>query len=333
MKKVHVLLSVVMTVIGSMGMNAAAECKQPDSAKQTAIVTYIMKKYQISSSSNLTLAASAKANDACFWKIQYVATNPKRTIDLYLSPDQKYLSPVLYDISLDPLAEMKAENDALTKELLDGANPGRGSASAPVTIVEFSDFECPYCKRMTDALESGVLPKQGDKVRVVFRNYPLPMHPWAKSAAEIAECAALQKPDAFWAIHDFFFQNQQTLNLDDVKSQTMKFAATIKGLDQQQFESCVNHEFGLGPVTQDQQLGQKMGVTGTPALFINGVRFDGARSADEVNALIEQAARGELVAPPQKVVQPTTQAAALRNTAAAECAPAPIRAAGGNNVQ
>jgi protein-disulfide isomerase len=171
---------------------------------------------------------------------------------------------------------------------------------------------------MTDVLEKEVLPKQDGKVNVVFRNFPLSIHPWAKNAAEIAQCAELQQPEAFWAMHDFFFQNQQTLKPATVKEQATAFAATVKGLDQPKFAACVDRELGLGPVTQDQQLGDKMGVHGTPTLFINGVRFDGMRSGDEINQLVERAARGELVAPPEApAATPTTARAG-----AAECAPA-----------
>jgi protein-disulfide isomerase len=310
-----------------------AECKAPDAVKNVEIVTYVMKKYQVASSSDLVLANSAKANDACFWKMEYATSIPKRSIVLYLSPDRKYLLPVLYDLSLDPLAEMRAKNEELSRELTTGANPGKGPTAAPVTIVEFSDFECPYCKRMTDLLEKEVLPKEGDKVKVVFRNFPLPMHPWAKDAAEMAECAALQKPEAFWVLHDFFFQNQQSLRPDNLRTQVVSFVANNKDLNQPQFEACINRELGMGPVTQDQQLGQKIGIHGTPTVFVNGVRFDGLRSADELETIIEKVAKGELVAPPERApdVAPEGKIASSRPVAA-QCAPL-TRTGGTTNAQ
>jgi protein-disulfide isomerase len=166
-----------------------------------------------------------------------------------------------------------------------------GPVGAPVTIVEFSDFECPYCKRMADVLEKEVLPAEGAKVKVIFRYFPLPIHPWAKSAAEMAECAELQNPQAFWELHDFFFRNQQTLRFENVRAQTIAFVASNNGINQAQFQACIDRELGLGPVMEDQQLGQKLGVHGAPTMFVNGVRFDGLRSADEIKSLIEQAAR------------------------------------------
>ena len=121
---------------------------------------------------------------------------------------------------------MRAQNEQLSHDLVAGASPPLGAAGAPITIVKFSDFECPFCKRMTDVLEKEVLPKQGGRVNVVFRNFPLAMHPWAKGAAEIAECAELQQPEAFWGMQDFFFQNQQTLQLGNMKDKATAFAAT-----------------------------------------------------------------------------------------------------------
>ena len=79
--------------------------------------------------------------------------------------------------------------------------------------MEFSDFQCPYCKRMTDVLENGLRADERKDIRIVFHNYPLPMHPWAKDAAEVAGCAALQSDAAFWKVHDYLFQNQATLTV------------------------------------------------------------------------------------------------------------------------
>ena len=311
---------------------AYGECNAPDAGKISEITSYVMNKYQIASASTLMLKTSAKANDTCFWKVEYNASSPQRNIVLYLSPDRKYLTPLLFDMALDPLVEMRTKDEELSQELTKGGSTPLGDPKSPVTIVEFSDFECPFCKRMADTLEKEVMTKEGGKVHVVYRYFPLPMHPWAKDAAEIAECVQMQQPEAFWAMHDYFFQNQQNLHPDDMKQQAMTFATTLKGIDQKQFSSCVDRELALGPVTQDQQLGQKMGVRGTPALYINGVRFDGARSGDEINRLVEQAVRGELVSPPDAQVPASSTASPRVQQAAAQCEPL-ARSSGVRNAQ
>ncbi len=324
------LVVAVMVVLCFSGLvSARAQCNAPDAGKMTEVTAYVMKKYQITSASTLTLKSSLKANDTCFWKVEYAASAPQRSIVVYLSPDRKYLTPMLFDLALDPLVEMRTKNEELSHELEKGASAPLGDPKTPVTIVEFSDFECPYCKRMADTLEKDVLTKEGDKVHVVFRYFPLPMHPWAKDAAEVAECVQMQKPEDFWAMHDYFFQNQQGIHADDVKQKAMAYAGTLKGIDQTQLVACVDRDLALGPVTQDTALGQKMGVRGTPALYINGVRFDGARSGDEINKLVEQAARGELVSAPETATPAAALTAARTQQAATQCAPAGGAAGGG----
>jgi len=318
--------SLVLASLFVANLACLAECREPSPAKKAELISFVMKKYQIASSANLMATGSSKANDTCFWKLEYTITPAKRDIVLYLSPDGQYLLPALYDIKRDPLIETKEQDMARQKELLSGLPSISGSADAPVTIVEFSDFQCPYCKRMTDILEKDVLPKSGGRVRIAFRNYPLPIHPWAKEAAELAECAGLQKPEVFWAVHDFLFQNQQSLRPDTVRERVAQFISSQKSINQQQFQGCVERELALGPITQDQQLGQKMGVQGTPTFFVNGVRFNGVHSAEEMADIIDKAAKGELVSDVStngsSTANGTTNIAAVRPTAANACAPA-----------
>ena len=163
-EKTFVRIAGVILLLQSFACAKAEVCAPPDAAKSSEVVAYVVKKYQIASTNDLVLSQSAKANDACFWKMEYATTTSRQKYVLYLSPDRRYLSPILYDMSLDPVAETRMKDQQLSKDLLIGANTGMGAATAPVTIVEFSDFECPFCKRMTDTLEKEVLPKEGGKV-------------------------------------------------------------------------------------------------------------------------------------------------------------------------
>ena len=312
-------LALIVISLAGVANASLAECREPSAAKKQDVSAYVLKKYQLPSSADLLLKTSAKANDGCFWKFEYQTASAKRNIVLYLSPDGAYLLPTLYDMSVDPLAELRAEQDKTMKALLVGSPAAQGPATAPVTIVEFSDFECPFCRRLTEALEKEVLPKERERVNLVFRNFPLPMHPWAKKAAEMAVCAGLQKPEAFWGVHDFLFQNQQTLRPDTLQEQVMQYVETDKSIDLTQFQTCVNKELALGPVTQDQQLGLAVSIHGTPTMFVNGVRFDGVRSAAELETIINQAARGELVGPAEKMDTPVNVARSAATTAGNQC--------------
>jgi predicted DsbA family dithiol-disulfide isomerase len=158
--------------------------------------------------------------------------------------------------------------------------PARGPASAPVTIVEFSDFQCPFCSRVTPTLEQ-VVTKYGDKVRLVFRQFPLPMHANAAKAAEAALCANEQ--GKFWAMHDAMFKDQGGLAVDGLKAK----AAAIPGLDAAAFNTCLDSGKETTAVQADEKAGNKAGVNGTPAMFVNGRFISGAVSADDLSKVID----------------------------------------------
>ncbi|HYL04619.1 MAG TPA: thioredoxin domain-containing protein, partial [Thermoanaerobaculia bacterium] len=131
--------------------------------------------------------------------------------------------------------------------------PARGPATAPVTIVEFSDFQCPFCSRVTPTLDQ-VVSKYGNKVRLVFRQFPLPMHPNAAKAAEASLCANEQ--GKFWEMHDAMFKDQAGLAVDGLKSK----AAAIAGLNAASFNSCLDSGKETKAVQSDMQAGTKAGV-------------------------------------------------------------------------
>jgi protein-disulfide isomerase len=159
--------------------------------------------------------------------------------------------------------------------------PAKGPASAPVTIVEFSDFQCPFCSRITPTLQA-VVSKYGDKVRLVFRQFPLPMHPNAAKAAEAALCANEQ--GKFWEMHDAMFKDQAGLAVDGLKSK----AAGIAGVNAQSFNSCLESGKETPAVQSDVKAGTRAGVNGTPAMFVNGRCISGVVSTDDLSKVIDE---------------------------------------------
>ncbi len=158
-----------------------------------------------------------------------------------------------------------------------------GPASAPVTIVEFSDFQCPFCARVLPTLEQ-VKAKYGDKVRIVFRQFPLGMHPQAQKAAEASLCADEQ--GKFWQMHDAMFQNQQQLAVENLKAK-----ATELGLNAEQFNSCLDSGKFANQVAADMKEGEAAGVTGTPAMFVNGRFINGAVPFEQIAVVIDDELR------------------------------------------
>jgi protein-disulfide isomerase len=161
--------------------------------------------------------------------------------------------------------------------------PSKGPANAPVTIVEFSDFQCPFCSRLIPTLKQ-VEEKYGDKVRVVFRQYPLPFHQNAQKAAEASLCAADQ--GKFWELHDAMFANQQALAVEQLKAK-----ATELGLNAEQFNSCLDSGKHAGVIQADMKEGAAAGVNGTPAMFINGRFVSGAVPLEQITAVIDDELR------------------------------------------
>ena len=158
--------------------------------------------------------------------------------------------------------------------------PIKGAKDALVTIVQFSDFQCPYCSRVEPTIDQ-VMKEYAGKVRVAWRNMPLPFHDKAKPAA-IAAMAANQQ-GKFWQMHDILFKNQQALGPDDLQ----KYAKEI-GLDMGKFKAALEDKKLVTSIEADAAMGGKIGARGTPAFFINGTFLSGARPFDQFKARIDE---------------------------------------------
>ncbi len=146
-------------------------------------------------------------------------------------------------------------------------SPSDGPADAPVTVVEFSDFECSYCRRVVETLDQ-VKENYGDQVRIVFRQFPLASHPNAQKAAEASLCANDQ--DKFWPMHDLLFAEQSSLDVASLKKKADRL-----GLDRGAFDDCLDSSRHAEKVRRDLEEGTSAGVNGTPSLFVNGVNLPG----------------------------------------------------------
>ncbi len=167
--------------------------------------------------------------------------------------------------------------------------PIRGNVKAPVTIVEFSDFQCPFCARARPTVNR-VREVYGDKVRIIFRDFPLQMHAQATKAAEAASCAGEQ--GKFWEMHDWMFASQAKLQVPDLKQH-----AADMGLKADAFGECLDSGKYTAKWQQGLADGTKYGVTGTPAFFINGRPLVGARPFEDFSQVIDDELERGGVAP------------------------------------
>lgn len=164
--------------------------------------------------------------------------------------------------------------------IADGDHPSLGPADAPITIVEFSDFQCPACGRAFSTMKR-LTQQYQDKIRLVFRDFPLPMHPQAPKAAEAAACAKEQ--GKFWEMHDRMFTNQQRLAVADLKA-----VAAELGMDAAKFASCLDSGTYAMDWQNDLTEGRKYGVSATPTFFINGRMLSGAAAYQTFVNIVEE---------------------------------------------
>ncbi len=174
---------------------------------------------------------------------------------------------------------VKLPEPARPRKQVEAKGPSRGPENAPVIIVEFSDFECPFCQRGHDTMEQ-VMQAYAGKLRLVFRQFPLDFHPHAQKAAEASLCANEQ--GKFWEYHDVLFKNREKLEPASLK----EYAGSL-GLDAAKFGQCVESSKFANQVKEDMEAGRKVGVSGTPAFFINGIVLSGAQPFEEFKKVID----------------------------------------------
>jgi protein-disulfide isomerase len=205
---------------------------------------------------------------------------------VYFSKDGRhYFMAEAQDLKVQPDASRRA------KISLEGAM-SKGPKDAPVTIVEYSDFECPYCGKAQPDLEKSLEPYK-DKVRLVFKTFPLEhMHPWAKNAAIGARCAARQKPEAFWTFADGYFAAQKDITAQNVRAKSLELAGKA-GLDAKAFEACYDKAETAAEIQADEEEGEKVGVNSTPTFYINGHPIRGYSSFEPFKQLIDEMLAGK----------------------------------------
>jgi protein-disulfide isomerase len=190
-----------------------------------------------------------------------------QAVQFYVSKDGKYLlRGELSDLTKDPMAENRAK-----LQIKDA--PVWGDPKAPITMVEFSDFECPVCRSLHDVLK-GLLANY-PQVRLVFKDFPLERHPWARTAAIAGQCAYNQDPKAFWKLYDLIYDNQDVISPENSYAKLTDYASQI-GLNPDTFKSCLASPEAAAAVDASRENGLALQVSSTPTIFINGRRIVGA---------------------------------------------------------
>lgn len=219
--------------------------------------------------------------------------------EFLLSKDGKTLLRMTkLDLSKDPYVETM-------KKINVNDRPVRGNKDAKVVVVNYDDFQCPFCSRMHLTLFPDLLKEYGDRVEFIYKDYPLAeIHPWAIHAAVDANCLAAQNTDAYWDFADYIHANQKDVNSEkgrDAQFTALDKLTTLQGqkhnLDQTKLQSCIKAQ-NEDAVKASMKEAESVGVQATPTLYINGQELDGALPATEVRAVLDRALQQAGVAAP-----------------------------------
>ncbi len=199
--------------------------------------------------------------------IQVKSPEASEDVKMYLTADGRYLlRGEINDLTADPLAGNIAKID------IKGA-PVFGDPKAPITIVEYSDFECPVCRSLHDVIR-GILPNY-PQVKLIFKDFPIEsIHPWARTAALAGRCAYQQDPKSFWKLYDLVYDNRDLISASNAYDRMVAYAGR-SGLSLDIFKSCLSSPQATAEVDASLENGKALDVNSTPTLFVNGRRLVG----------------------------------------------------------
>lgn len=214
----------------------------------------------------------------------------RKEVDFLISKDRKTLFRLTkYDLTKDPYQELMSKIDLKGR-------PWRGNKDAKVVVVNFDDFQCPFCSRMHQTLFPEIYKEYGDRVLFIYKDFPLDeIHNWATHAAVNANCLAAQSNDAYWDFADYIHRNQREVNSQhgqDAQTAELDKITLLQGqqhnLDGAKLQACVKAQKD-DTIAASLKEGESVGVSATPVLFVNGEEVDGALPIDELRAVLDRA--------------------------------------------
>ena len=295
-----VLAKRALLLVFLLCLGCAAQSNTPASTSTTAefnrrIVLRIREHFQVPSRVEIVVGERKPSDFPGYDNLSviFISGEKKTAYDFLISKDNN-------TVGRFTKLDVSAAADPMSKIDLAG-RPVRGNPDAKVLVVNFDDFQCPYCAAMHAALLESILKPYGDRIKLVYKDYPLPIHPWAMHAAMDANCLAAQNADAYWGFADYVHTNldkiqgpgsskrtvdEQMKDVDQValdqaaqhKLDSAKLAACMKAADQKSIEASINEGDGLG-------------VDGTPTMFINGEKVDGAVPPEQLRLVLDRALR------------------------------------------
>lgn len=286
-KRLGKFLGILMVAVVA---SSSAQTKHPparadQSATTEKIIRYVRERFNIPGNVKLVVGPFRDSAYPDFHETTILVGEgaDQRSQKFFVSKDGRYLvEGNIYTLGADPKQEV-------VRSISFQNQPTQGAANASVTIVEYADLQCPNCARFHDFLEKEIMPKYGDKIRVVFKEFPLTnIHDWALSAAIASQCVYQIEPASFVPFRTLVYQNQIALTADNARDMLLHYGAQA-GVDNAKLASCLDSKASLPRVEASTQEGQALGIASTPTSFINGKVLVGTPEPAEFFKILDEA--------------------------------------------
>jgi protein-disulfide isomerase len=253
------------------GSSPKAASPQKSAFDKATLESYLRHQFLLNPQLKVSIAEPTPSEIPGFRDVKVTVgdANGTQEVLLFVSLDgQKIIQGKVFDISRNPfqpeIAKIRTE-----------FQPGIGTPGAPVVLVVYSDFQCTFCREEAKMLRQNLLVSYPKQVRLYFKDFPIEqLHPWAKTASIAGRCIFNQQPAMFWDYHDWIFENQAAISVENLKSKVLEFA-TQKELDSLQVSRCIDTRATEAEVNRNLAEGRALQVNSTPTLFVNGRRLVG----------------------------------------------------------
>lgn len=303
-------LLLLIVCLGCVAQSNSPDLKNSDLNKK--IERQVRSYYKIPPEVHILVGAPKASSEFPNYETLVVTIDndgKKQDLSFLISKDRSsMMRTTKFDLTKDPFAETMSKIDT-------SGRPTRGAKASKVVVVNFDDFECPFCSRMHQTLFPQIFKEYGDRVTFIYKDYPLvEIHPWATHAAVDANCLAAQNADAYWDFADYIHSNQHEVSNE--KTPAARFEALDKltmlqgqkhNLDVVKLQACIKMQ-DESAVKASMKEAEGIGVEATPTLFINGQKVDGAVPIGEVRAALDQALKDANLLVPEHTAAATPSA-------------------------
>ena len=298
---------IVFSLLLCLGCSAQSNPQSGTLDVNQRIERQVHAYFNIPADVNVKIGAHTPSEFPNYETVQVTLSRGEKSqnMEFLVSKDGKTLIRMTkIDLTEDPYA-------ATMKKIDVAGRPVRGNPNAKVTIINYDDFECPFCARMHSTLMTEILPQYGDKIKIIYKDYPLSMHPWAKRAANNANCLAKENGQGYWEFADYVHANQRAIsgNQKDVQNSLNELdhitldIGKKNGADATRLQACVKAQPDAAMKASVAE-GDSIGVNATPTVFVNGERLEGAVDIEEVKAALNQRLLEAGVQPPPSAALP-----------------------------